>query len=782
MYWLATAADQTDHSFIRRFSPRYWTVNFPRPMMASTVTTSFNSLLIDLVFYRYEDLCGLIWDTVDTIDHPLHQYDTNHDYAHTILSFRWQTTNIKTLEVLNSPTLTIEGRDQNGAPRTWYVRLWNYAVGTNENAVITLDFDNLVGGYMLPAEADPVYAGDIDRMFISMVPQAYDGVTTGPLPLAVEAQVIISDITVTGPTSTLKVGDGYVQAHDLRIANGYDDVTNLSPERVIWNMLRLGYRGWINHYVGMSHYANLSWDGVAGKYVVDPAKAALNVAAASWHQNFLALAQSFGFKVIFSLSYEVLAANMPDAWQQKAHDGSPAQTGWVPPSSLIAPTNQDGLNHLRNVFLSLGQIVNLVGAGHYYQVGEPWWWIDQGGVGIPHFYDAGTMALYTAETSNAVPAKHLLATEIPTAAQQTYLNWLGDKLGLSTLWLKDQIKVSYPAAQVGLLFFAPQVLLKSAPMSGDVNFPAVHWTSPAFDFLQVEDYDYILKGEWGKRTAAIEVIDQSLHYPRANTHYFSGFNLLFSTLGNWKNIIKGVGLGFASNFAQVFVWAYPQIVRDGVTYTKDQGNIMTGFHEIRLPVDISYGANGGPQFLTNVVEMASGYEQRNREWAEARNIYDVGLGLRSENDLAALLSFFRARAGRAFGFRYKDWLDFKSCLPAQTITALDQNIAIGDGITAAFQLTKTYDSGGISHVRKITKPVAGTVVIAFDGAAQAAGWQVDTASGMITFTAAPALGVVVTAGFEFDVPVRFSEDYLPITLESYQAGHVPSISLVEVKI
>lgn len=782
MYWLATENDQTEVSFIRRFSPRYWTINFPRPMMASTVTTGYDSLVIDLVYYRYEDLCGLIWDSVDSIDHPFHSYETARDYAHTVLSFRWQSSNVKTLEGLNSPTLTIEGRDQNGTARTWYVRLWNYAVGSMEDAVITLDFDALAGGFLHPSEADPVYAADIDRMFISMVPQDFDGTTTGPLPSAVEAQVTISQIKVTGPTSTLKLGDGYIQPHGLRIANGYDDVTTLAPERVIWNMLRLGYRDWITHYVGMSHYFNLSWDAGEGGYIIDTAKAKLNKATTSWHKNFLELADYFGFKVIFSLSYEILAQNMPASWQQKAHDGTAALTGWTPPSSLIAPTNQTALDYLRDVFLAFGAIVNQVGADHHYQIGEPWWWIDQGGVGVPHFYDAVTTTLYATETGNAVPIKHLLATETPSPDQQDYLDWLGDKLGLSTLWLRDQIKLQYAGAEIGLLFYSPQVLLDNAPLAGDVNFPTGHWQNPAFDFLQIEDYDFVLSGQWGKRTSAIGQIDQTLSYPRSQTHYFAGFNLLPTTPENWKNIITAAGLGFQDGFNQVFVWAYPQVVRDGVIYTKGQENIMTGFHEVRLPQDISYGASDGPQFLTNVVEMASGHEQRNREWAEARNIYDIGMGLRSENDLSDLLSFFRARAGRANGFRYKDWFDYKSSVPDQNIADTDQPLATGDGAAVTFQLIKTYDSGGEAHMRNITKPVAATVVIALDGVAQATGWQVDVTTGIVTFDLAPAIGVVITAGFEFDVPVRFSEDFLAITLESFQAGQIPSISLIEVRI
>ncbi|PCI33380.1 MAG: TIGR02217 family protein [Alphaproteobacteria bacterium] len=782
MYWLATPEDQTESSFIRRFSPRYWTVNFPRPMMASTVTTGFDSLVVDLVFYRYEDLCGLIWASEDTIDHPFHQYQTARDYSHTVLSFHWQSSNIKALDGLNSPTLTLEGRDQNGTARTWYVRLWNYAVGTAEDAVITLDFNDLAGGFLHPSEADPVYPTDIDRLFISMVPPAFDGTTTGPLPSAIEAQVTLSQITITGPTSTLKIGDGYVQAHDLRIANGYDDITSLSPERVIWNMLRLGYRGWITHYVGMSHYFNLSWDGTESRYVIDPSKPKLNKATISWHANFLDLAQFFGFKVILSLSYEILAQNIPSSWQQKAHDATPALTGWQPPSSLVAPTNTAALDYLRDVFLAFGQINDQLGTDHHYQVGEPWWWIDQGGTGVPHLYDDVTTALYTSETGRVVPTKHLLSTETATADQLDYLTWLGDKLGLSTLWLRDQIKAQYPSAQVGLLFYSPQVLLDTAPIAGEANFPTSHWQDPAFDFLQIEDYDFALEAAWGKRTKAIDQIDLTLSYPRTRTHYFAGFNLLPTTLENWKNIHTAARLGFQDNFTEVFVWAYPQIMRDGVIYTKDQDIVMTGFHEIRLAEDISYGASGGPQFLTNVVEMASGHEQRNREWAEARNIYDIGLGLRSENDLSDLLSFFRARAGRANGFRYKDWLDYKSTSPDQDRTATDQQIGNGDNTAVTFQLIKTYDSGGISHLRTITKPAPGTVMIALDAVVQASGWQVDTITGKVTFDTAPGTGVVITAGFEFDVPVRFAEDFLAITLESFQAGHIPSISLIEVRL
>ncbi|WP_417624772.1 TIGR02217 family protein [Paremcibacter congregatus] len=781
MYWLAGESDQTDQGFIRRFSPRFWTLNFPRPMTASLITTGFDSLQIDLTYYRHEDLCGLIWQTEDTLDHPFHRYHTRRDYRHTVLQFRWQSSGLRPLDGLHSPTLTIEGRDSEGGPGVWYVRLWNYAVGGPEDAVITLDFDALAGGFMHPAEADPVWPQDIDRLFISMVPPEFDGVTTGPLPSARDSQVILSQITVTGPTSTLKIGDGYVSPHDLRIANGYDDVYNQTPERVIWNMLKAGYRGWITHYVGMSHYFNLTWQAGMGRYVVDPAKPALNIAAARWHENFLNLARQFDVQVILSLSYEILAENIPEDWQQRAHDGSPARTGWTPPSGLIAPTNDAALEYLRDVFLALGQQAADAGLEIHLQIGEPWWWIADG-VGAPHFYDDVTTVLYGVESGQPVPAPHLLASETATPDQQIYLDWLGAKLGQSTLWLRDQIRAGLPTAEVGLLFYSPQVMRQDAPMAETINFPVASWAHPAFDFWQLEDYDFVLDGAWGEKTQAIDKIDQQLGYPRASSHYFAGFNLSASTPENWRNIDRAIGGGFKASFAQVFVWAYPQLQRDGVIYGTDQEQDMTGFHEIRLPVDISFGASGGPQFMTSIVTLASGHEQRNREWQEARNLYDIGYGLRSEQDLAEVIGFFRARAGRAYGFRYKDWLDFSSGTPGAAVSANDQEIGTGDGATVGFQLVKKYDSGGEHHLRTITKPVAGTVLVALDGIVQPAGWQVDLTTGEITFEVAPAIGVAITAGFEFDVPVRFAEDSLTVTQENFRAGQLPNISLIEVRL
>lgn len=205
------------------------------------------------------------------------------------------------------------------------------------------------------------------------------------------------------------------------------------------------------------------------------------------------------------------------------------------------------------------------------------------------------------------------------------------------------------------------------------------------------------------------------------------------------------------------------------------------FHEIRFPDNISRGARGGPERRTQIVELASGDEERNASWANSRRRYDAAYGIRRADDLAAVVAFFEARNGRLYGFRWKDWGDYKSCLPSETPTVSDQVIGTGDGSTTAFQLAKDYTSGGQTWKRTITKPVAGTITAALEGVTQASGWSVDTTTGLVTFTTAPANSVAVTAGFEFDVPVRFDTDQLDVTYNLERLGSISSIPLIELR-
>ncbi len=201
------------------------------------------------------------------------------------------------------------------------------------------------------------------------------------------------------------------------------------------------------------------------------------------------------------------------------------------------------------------------------------------------------------------------------------------------------------------------------------------------------------------------------------------------------------------------------------------------FHEVRLPVRLAFGSTGGVERRTEVVTLASGHERRSTPWAHGRRRYLIGAGLRSLDDMAALTAFFEARRGRLYGFRFRDFADFKSCAPGGVVTATDQMIGTGDGEATAFQLVKDY--GGLG--REIRKPVAGSVRLAVDGV-ETQDFAVDSATGAVTLAAAPAPGAVVTAGFEFDTPVRFDADRIEVTLETFEAGRMAAVPLVEVRV
>lgn len=211
---------------------------------------------------------------------------------------------------------------------------------------------------------------------------------------------------------------------------------------------------------------------------------------------------------------------------------------------------------------------------------------------------------------------------------------------------------------------------------------------------------------------------------------------------------------------------------------------MSDFHEIRFPLDIARGARGGPERLTQIVTLASGREVRNSRWAHSRRRFDAGFGIRTLDALAAVVAFFEERRGRLHGFRWRDRLDWKSCPPLQNPTPNDQPIGIGDGATVTFQLGKDYGTGLATYRRPITKPWPGEVAVAVDGVLQSQPGQVscDSATGIVTFASghAPAPGALVTAGFLFDVPVRFDIDAIEVDLSAFEAGEIPKIPIVEI--
>ncbi|RDE04812.1 DUF2460 domain-containing protein [Sphingomonas aracearum] len=726
---------------VSRFDPRFWTVNFPRPMMAAVTTTAPDALRVDAVFYRADDLAGLIWEAEDRHDHPLLAYETARDFRECRLSFRWRSGGVRALDAVHGPVLTIEGRDEAGQPRSWYVRLWNHATGAPEDAKVSIDFADVAGGFLLPDEADPVWAGDVDRMFVSLVPPDYDG-TERPLDAPAEGWAELSDIRCEGPGSVLAIGDAVLPEHKLGIASGYDDSYHLTPARLLRNALHLGYRGRLIHYLGMSHYFRL--EANSGGFFVSLAGGALNVAAAAWQRDFASRARALGFEIVWSLSYELLDQHCWGDWKQRAADGSPALTGWVPPSTLLSPAHGGAMAYLQAVAREVMGIALAAGLQPKFQVGEPWWWVKDGS---PCLHDAAAR----------LGAERIDLTAPVSERDKARLDAAGLLLSDSTAALCAAARQAAPGCETLLLTFLPTVLDPAMPEARRANLP-VGWAG-AFDTVQLEDYDWVTAGNTAASARGAPVAMARLGVARAE--YLAGFVLNSEDKAQWR-VIEAAARGWQRGRA--YLWALPQVMRDGLVVWEEEESVQD-FDDVAFPLALGREAEVTPEFSTAIQATASGHETRNASWAEARTRYDVGPGVRSEADIAALLAFFRARMGPARSFRLRDPFDWRG---------ERELLGIGDGVATRFALARAYGEA----TRAIALPVAGSVRV-FVGGAQTQAFSVE--NGAVALDAAPAAGAEVRASFDFDVRVRFAEDRLTVSRASFLAGAAPSVPLVEVR-
>ncbi len=544
--WFTRPGAPVERCWVKRFAAAEWTVDFPRGAMASNVTSDDGrGFTVEARFLRKSDLIGLIYQSEDGHSHPARARETRRDYSHCRLSFRWKSTSLIALDAVNGPTLTIEGRDQAGQPRSWFVRLWNYASGSPTDAAVMLDFDALDGGFDLPDEADRVWPKDIDRMFFSLAPAGYEAGSTDVSPMS--GRVEISEIGCEGSGSVVALGDAWAPEHGFGACTAYDDMYNLSPERVVREVEASGFRGAIIHYVGMSHYFALGADGL-----VDPTLG-MNAAALAWHRDFARAAEAQGFQVIWSLSYEILDMFCPEAWKQRAFDGAAAATGYDPPSTLVSPANDEAMAYLGRIAAELVGLSVEAGLEPMFQVGEPWWWVRSDGA-ICCFDDKARAVLGDAVIADVRGGL--------TAEQEDFLDRAGELLAESTVSIGAAAKAASAGTRTHLLAYLPGLLDPAAPEVRRANLP-IGWAAPAFDVLQVEDYQWVTGGRHSLREAAYREVEQRLGYGPESQHYLSGFVATPGERDQWRAIVGAAQDAEVRGVARTFIWAMPQWLRDG---------------------------------------------------------------------------------------------------------------------------------------------------------------------------------------------------------------------------
>ncbi len=577
---------QTAPVTIPRFDPKYWRIDGPRTT-SFCVTPYGNGLEATFLLRRNDVMCGLVWDSVDSKDHMFLAYETNKNYRNCVWDFDVEFSALMPLidSATQSPVLSVFAKDAVGADVTYYVPLFRYATTPNSRAShIKIDWNTVTADFY---GTTPMYVQAIDQIMLSCITTSFVSGTGAPLLPAEEGYIRITNSVVTGTNATLKINKIQVPAHSIGMATSYDDHYDQNPQRIVENCYDLGYREWINHYVGMSSYPARIWDAGQQRFVIPAAGSApvVNPAATKWHTALAAACQTHNFKLIQSVSFEMFSETAQLGWTQRDWADNYAHTGYTPTSYFFSPCSAAGMAYLHQVFTEFADAANAAGAPVYMQVGEPWWWFNMSDR-KPCIYDYDTKLAFNAATGLYMAdfgTVDSVLTGSPYVEMKTFLQ---NALGSAVQSCRTVVRTRYPAAEVSVLFFLPSIIDPSAGIMQMINYPKTHYTYPNFDTIFTEAYDWLMVGHLSVAYAAMEVPLNDLGYPPDKLQYLAGFvpdavlAPLYGFSGPayrkqiWQRIIGNVKNNQKYNIGKQHIWSYVQVMADSITLL-EQNNQLT---------------------------------------------------------------------------------------------------------------------------------------------------------------------------------------------------------------
>ncbi|UUM26370.1 phage capsid protein [Acinetobacter colistiniresistens] len=569
-------------STIDRFSPKYWRIDGPQTM-SFAITNYANGFEAAFRSRTTTDLAGISWDSYDVKDHKLLAYETKYDYSGTVWDFDIELS--ASMPALNNetltPTLTVYYHED-GVDKVAYVVLFNYAnQPASRSAHIHINWDTVKAGF---SATDSFPVSDIQRISLSGFTLSYNGHSTLPLVEPEDGYIRITNSVTTGPNAKLSLSRVSVPLHDYGICTSYDDHYDLNPQRLVDNMAALGYHGLINHYCGMSKYPELYWDTTINKWQIPDTlvtnQAVVNPCTRKWHEHFAQALHSAGMQPVFGVSFEMYSLGAKEFWAQRDWNSNLGRTGYEPPSYFFSPCDQNALAYLHKAFIEFADTMAVGGCPVNMQIGEPWWWYNQG-TDLPCVYDYPTKLAFNADTGLYAPDLGTIydAVHKTGTPYDEFKAWLRNKLGQTCRDIRTVIKTKYPQAKVCPLIFFPTIRTPIETLATDINYPSEHYSYPNFDYIMTEAYDWILEARLGLAHQAVsEIPTLDLHYPVDKVAYLAGF-VPDSSIAHlygfdktkayrtpiWQRVFGDMQNNNALGLMKQFIWAYPQVMQDSVT-------------------------------------------------------------------------------------------------------------------------------------------------------------------------------------------------------------------------
>ncbi|MDC4966533.1 phage capsid protein [Acinetobacter baumannii] len=577
----------TQNTLIDRFSPIYWRIDGPQTM-SFAITNYGNGFEASFRSRMTNDLVGISWDSYDTKDHKLLAYETKYSYAGVVWDFDIELS--ASMPVLNNPsltpTLTVYYHD-NGVDKIAYIVLFNYANNpSSRTAHIHINWDTVKAGF---SATDSFPVTNIQRISFSGFTSHYNGQSATPLSQPEDGYIRITNSVVTGTNAKLNLSRVVVPQHNYGICTSYDDHYDLNPQRLVNNMVALGYQRLVNHYCGMSHYPEMTWKSDINKWQIPDTlvtgEAVVNACTRKWHEKYAQALHNANMQPIFGVSFEMYSLGANEFWAQRDWNSNLGKTGYQPPSYFFSLSDQNALAYLHKVFIEFADTMVAGGCNVNMQIGEPWWWYNTD-TNLPCVYDYPTKLAFNADTGLYAPDLGTIyeAMNKTGTPYDEFKTWLRNKLGQTCQNIRAAIKAKYANAQVCPLIFFPSIRSPIQTLATYINYPSQHYSYPNFDYIMTEAYDWLLEAKLDLAHQAVSQIPtQDLGYPANKVAYLSGFvpdasivyiygfdkNKPYRT-PIWQRIFGDMKNNVSLGLMKQFIWAYPQVMFDSITIDTTQ--------------------------------------------------------------------------------------------------------------------------------------------------------------------------------------------------------------------